>query len=91
MKAIVAWCLFFSVIIFSPSAVVSQELDAAAVKEIALQGVWDADAAGYGYWVWNGDGPVCLRFNDTTGDCADGGTWAIKGDSICYEFEWWES
>lgn len=89
VKAIVAWCLFLSMIVTSPTAAVSQEQDATAAKEIALQGVWDAHAEGYGYWTWDKDGSVCLRLNDPAGDCADSGTWAMKGDSICYEFEWW--
>jgi hypothetical protein len=34
-------------------------------------------------------GSVCLRLHDSTGDCEDSGSWAVDGDFICYDLEWW--
>jgi hypothetical protein len=70
----------------------AQALDGLAIKELALRGTWNAQSSGWGFWSWDEDGSVCLRLNEPTGECSDTGTWAIDGDSICYEFEWvWES
>jgi hypothetical protein len=89
MKSILAGSLIFTIALFSGSVAAAQELDGSAVKDLALQGIWDAQERGYGYWSWNEDGSVCLRKNDPTGDCDDTGTWAIEGNFICYELEWW--
>ena len=89
MKSILARSLIFSIALFSGSIAAAQELDGSAVKDLALQGIWVAEEHSYGYWSWNEDGSVCLRINDPTSDCQDTGTWAIDGDFICYELEWW--
>ena len=89
MKSSLAWSLLVSMVLFSGSGAAAEELDGSAVEDLALQGIWAAEEDGYGYWSWNEDRSVCLRLNDPTGDCADTGTWAVDGDFICYELEWW--
>ncbi len=80
---IVMLCLFAS-----PS--LAEQLDGAAVRELALQGTWQAQND-WGYWSWSEDGSVCLRMIGPEGDCADTGTWHIDGDVMCYELTWWGS
>ena len=89
MKNFLAWSLLFWMGSFVGSVAAAQELDGSAVEKLALQGIWAAEEDAYGYWSWNEDGSVCLRLYEPSGDCADAGTWAIDGDFICYELEWW--
>ena len=67
----------------------AQELDSAAIQNLALQGTWVAENPEWGNWSWNKDETVCLRVGDTEGKCADTGTWVINDNVICYELTWW--
>jgi hypothetical protein len=67
----------------------AQELDSAAIQQLALQGTWVAENPEWGNWSWNKDETVCLRVGDTEGKCADTGTWVINDNVICYELTWW--
>ena len=67
----------------------AEELDGEAVKQLALQGAWEAEHAEYGFWNWSEDGTVCLRVGSKDGKCADTGTWNIADNVLCYEFTWW--
>jgi len=67
----------------------AQELDNAALKELAIRGTWQADHAEYGLWTWGEDGSVCLRLGSADGDCFDTGTWEISGNILCYELTAW--
>ncbi len=67
----------------------AQELDSAAIQNLALQGTWAAEDPEWGYWSWNNDETVCLHLGDTEGKCADTGTWVINDNVICYELTWW--
>ena len=67
----------------------AQELDSAAIQNLALQGTWAAENPEWGNWSWNKDETVCLRVGDTEGKCADTGTWVINDNVICYELTWW--
>jgi hypothetical protein len=89
MKPFLIWSLFISMGLFAGSVSAEQELDGSAVEKLALRGIWAAEENSYGYWKWNEDGSVCLRLHEPGGDCADTGTWAIDGNFICYELEWW--
>jgi len=66
----------------------AQALDGNAVNQLALKGSWAAEDD-FGFWNWDEDGTVCLRFLDPNSDCADKGTWTIDGDVMCYELGWW--
>lgn len=66
----------------------AQALDGPAIRELAVEGTWNADSSGYGFWSWHEDGSVCLRLSEPDGECTDTGTWSIEGGSICYEFGW---
>ena len=79
--------LTLSLLAYSPAK--AQELDRAAIKELALRGTWVAEDLEVGNWSWNKDQTVCLRLGDTEGDCADTGTWVINDNVICYELTWW--
>lgn len=67
----------------------AQELDGEGVRRLALEGIWEAEHAEYGFWSWNEDGTVCLRVGNKDGDCADTGTWEITENILCYELTWW--
>jgi hypothetical protein len=67
----------------------AQELDSAAIQNLALQGTWAAENPEWGNWSWNKDETVCLRVGDTEGKCADTGPWVINDNVICYELTWW--
>ncbi len=67
----------------------AQELDSAAIQQLALQGTWVAENPEWGNWSWNKDETVCLRVGDTEGKCADTGPWVINDNVICYELTWW--
>ena len=89
MKSFLVSILFLSIGLSAGPVAATQELDGNALEDLALQGTWASVEDDWGYWSWNEDGSVCLRLHDPVGDCADTGTWAIEGDFICYEFEWW--
>jgi len=67
----------------------AQALNGTALKELALQGTWQAQHDVGGYWNWKEDNLVCVRMFEKDDNCADTGTWAIKDNVICYEFTWW--
>ena len=67
----------------------AQGLDGEAVRQLALQGTWEAEHAEFGLWTWNSDNTVCLRVGARDGDCADTGTWTITKNVLCYELTWW--
>ncbi len=67
----------------------AQELDSAAIQQLALQGTWVAENPEWGNWSWNNDETVCLRRGDTEGTCSDTGPWVINDNVICYELTWW--
>jgi hypothetical protein len=67
----------------------AQELDSAAIQQLALQGTWAAEDPEFGNWSWNKDKTVCLRIRETEGNCADTGTWVINDNVVCYELTWW--
>lgn len=67
----------------------AQQLDRAAIQNLALQGTWAAEDSEWGNWSWNKDETVCLRIGETEGNCADTGTWVINENVVCYELTWW--
>ena len=71
------------------SPVASQELEGNALKRLALQGIWEAEHAEYGFWKWNTDGTVCLRVGNKDGKCTDTGSWYVADNVLCYELKWW--
>ena len=79
--------LAFGLLANSPAE--AQELDSAAVQKLALQGMWVAEDTEFGNWSWNKDKTVCIRIDETEGNCADTGTWAINDNVVCYELTWW--
>ncbi len=83
--------LGLALLVFSAfwSAAPAQELDGKALEGLALQGIWEAEHAEYGYWSWSDDGTICLRVGGKDGDCADTGTWNIADNVLCYELTWW--
>jgi len=67
-------------------------LDAKAAKSLVSGRMWQEPVIGgpgNWYWSWKADGSVCLRQNETTGDCLDTGTWKLKGNRLCYEMTWY--
>lgn len=75
--------------LFAIPAATAQALDGTTIRKLALQGTWVAENTESGQWSWNAENTLCLRFSNQTGDCADTGTWTIKGDVMCYELTWW--
>ena len=81
--------LIFTLGLLANSPAEAQELDSAAIQNLALQGTWEAEDPEWGNWSWNKDETVCLRVGDTEGKCADTGPWVINDNVICYELTWW--
>ena len=76
-------------IVATISHAAAQELDGKALERLALQGMWEAEHAEYGFWAWNGDGTVCLRVGNKDGECTDTGHWSVADNVLCYELKWW--
>ncbi len=81
--------LILTLSLLANSPAEAQELDSAAIQNLALQGTWAAENPEWGNWSWNKDETVCLRVGDTEGKCADTGPWVINDNVICYELTWW--
>jgi len=81
--------MMLAAFVYSPAQ--AQELDGAALQELALRGTWVAaeHRTRGSNWTWNEDKTVCVRQGDTEGKCWDTGTWAINENVICYEFTFW--
>lgn len=73
----------------APIPATAQDLDDAALSDLALRGTWQADHAEYGFWTWSADGSLCLRIGSMDTDCADTGTYTISDHVLCYELTWW--
>ncbi len=78
--------MMLGVFVYSPAQ--AQELDGAALEELALRGTWVAEYRAMGIWSWNEDKTVCYRIGDTEGECYDTGSWVINENVICYELTW---
>ena len=63
--------MMLGVFVYSPAQ--AQELDGAALEELALRGTWVAEYRAMGIWSWNEDKTVCYRIGDTEGECYDTG------------------
>ena len=81
--------LFLTVVLGALCPAMAQELDGEALEKLALEGVWEAEHAEYGFWNWNDGGSVCLRVGSADGDCFDTGTWEINDNVLCYELTTW--
>ena len=80
--------MMLAAFVYSPAQ--AQELDGAALQELALRGTWVAEHRTLGSnWTWNEDKTVCVRQGDTEGKCWDTGTWSINENVIRYEFTFW--
>ena len=88
-KRLASLALTLTLGLLANSPAEAQELDSAAIRELALQGTWAAEHSEFGNWSWNKDGTVCLRIGAAEGKCADTGTWAVNDNVICYELTWW--
>ena len=88
-KRLASFVLILALGLLANSPAEAQELDSAAIQNLALHGTWAAEHPEWGNWSWNKDETVCLRVGDTEGKCADTGTWNINDNVICYELTWW--
>ena len=88
-RCLAGFVLILTLGLLANSPAQAQELDSAAIQNLALQGTWAAEHPEWGNWSWNKDETVCLRVGDTEGKCADTGTWKINDNVICYELTWW--
>ena len=88
-RCLAVFVLILTLGLLANSPAQAQELDSAAIQNLALQGTWAAEHPEWGNWSWNKDETVCLRVGDTEGKCADTGTWKINDNVICYKLTWW--
>jgi len=88
-KHLLAIAIALAFCVFTAPASFADPFDAAALRELALSGVWTTEETDMGYWTWNEDGTVCLGLFEPSGECDDRGTWTIDGDAMCYALEWW--
>lgn len=92
--------LLFAVVVFPLSISAAEPVDAGALGKMVNGKKWEMKwAACMGappcraYWDWKADGSVCARAIDAKRDerCADEGRWRLKGDSLCWELQWFGS
>ncbi len=71
----------------------AKDLDADSVRKLASGKTWStakmAQSTQPVSFEWKADGTVCLRLGETSGKCADSGTWKVVDQRICYEMTWW--